>query len=126
MDGRGDSFSCELYASGELQTTRETFNRTVNNAKAHGVSLVTPFLWLGGGSRRVVASYGGRFNDDRWNYELIDSWMLGLEINQDYYGRYPARFSQWGAAKRVAFYPSMFGDPASASSPIQVLRGRAF
>ena len=90
------------------------------------MSLVTPFLWLGGGSRRVVASYGGRFNDDRWNYELIDSWMLGLEINQDYYGRYPARFSQWGAAKRVAFYPSMFGDPSSASSPIQVLRGRAF
>ena len=42
-------------------------------------------------------------NDEKWNYELIKSWMLGLEINQDYYGRYPARFSQWGAAKRVAF-----------------------
>ena len=62
-----------------------------------------PWVWLGGGSRRVVASYAGRYNDEKWNYELIKSWMLGLEINQDYYGRYPARFSQWGAAKRVAF-----------------------
>ena len=62
-----------------------------------------PWVWLGGGSRRVVASYAGRYNDEKWNYELIKSWMLGLEINQDYYGRHPARFSQWGAAKRVAF-----------------------
>ncbi len=107
---RGQSFSCEIYTVGELQTQREAFNRTVNNAKAHGLSRVTPWVWLGGGSRRVVASFAGRYNDEKWNYEMISSWMLGLEINQPYYGQFPARFSQWGAAARVAFYPSMFSN----------------
>ena len=99
LSGRGQSFSCELYTVGELQTQREAFNRTVNSAKAHGLSTVTcasarhpafilrsdsqhghvtqivcttttshidmrylrrPWVWLGGGSRRVVASYAGR------------------------------------------------------------------
>ena len=41
LSGRGQSFSCELYTVGELQTQREAFNRTVNSAKAHGLSTVT-------------------------------------------------------------------------------------
>eukprot|EP01052_Picozoa_sp_SAG31_P029271 SAG31_NODE_2896_length_4936_cov_5.275377_4_plen_240_part_00 len=41
LSGRGQSFSCEIYTVGELQTQREAFNRTVNSAKSHGVSLVT-------------------------------------------------------------------------------------
>eukprot|EP01046_Picozoa_sp_COSAG06_P007206 COSAG06_NODE_349_length_16992_cov_9.318712_12_plen_624_part_00 len=111
------SFSCEIYTVGELQTQREAFNRTVNSAKAHGLSRVTPWIWLGGGSRRVVASIAGRYNDEKWNYEMIYSWMLGLEINQPYYGRFPARFSQWGAAERVAFYPSMFSNIDIVQTP---------
>eukprot|EP01045_Picozoa_sp_COSAG04_P009832 COSAG04_NODE_584_length_12354_cov_29.554141_4_plen_1028_part_00 len=81
LEEKGQSYSSELYSAGEVQLMREQFNRTVNNARAHGLSppAVTPWLWLGGGSRRVVASRAGRFNDERWNYELIKSWMLGLE-----------------------------------------------
>eukprot|EP01045_Picozoa_sp_COSAG04_P009833 COSAG04_NODE_584_length_12354_cov_29.554141_5_plen_80_part_00 len=32
-------------------------------------------------------------------------------MNVAYYGKYPSRFSQWDAVKRVALYPSMFGGP---------------
>ena len=45
----------------------------------------------------------GRQNDDAWNYELIYSWMLGLELNDEYYGEHPYRFALWNFARRVAF-----------------------
>jgi hypothetical protein len=114
---RGQSYSVELYTVGELQAMRETFNKTVNHARSRGVKLVTPWVWLGGGSRRIVASFAGRYNDERWNYQLIDSWMLGLEINNEIYGRHPDAFAQWNYAERVAFYPSMFGEAAVQRTP---------
>ena len=112
LEERGTALSTNVYSVGhDFQVIREAFNRTVNSARAMGLSppLVTPWVWLGGGTKRVVANFGGGANDEKWNYELINSWTLGLEINQPYYGQHPVRFAQWDAAQRVAFYPSMFG-----------------
>jgi len=104
LEERGlQSLSTEMYSVGEIQVMRESFNRTANSARARNISLVTPWVWLGGGARRGFGDSAGRQNDDAWNYELIYSWMLGLELNDEYYGEHPYRFALWNFARRVAF-----------------------
>lgn len=34
--------------------------------------------------------------------------MIGLEINDPFYGDHPARFAPWHAARRVALFPMPF------------------
>lgn len=53
-------------------------------AVADNVRWVNPWVWLGGGSRRIVENQGGRISAMQWNYETINSWMLGAEINNPY------------------------------------------
>jgi hypothetical protein len=119
-----ESLSMEMYSVGEIQIMRESFNRTANNAKARNTSAVTPWLWLGGGARRSFADNAGRQNDDAWNYEMIYSWMAGLELNDEYYGDNPYRFALWNMAKRIAFYPSIFGPLAMVKTPCGVCNVR--
>lgn len=52
--GRGDTFATSLYSVPEYETTREGFRRTVANAATCNVSWVTPWIWLGGGGRRLI------------------------------------------------------------------------
>ena len=46
--------------------------------------------------------------DFGYDYEIVHSWMLGREINNPYYARFPAKFARWDMVKRVALYPSPF------------------
>ena len=110
-----ESYNPWFYSVGmDYIAGREAFNRTAVNALAHGVRWVNPWIWLGGGSKRIVESYGGRFHSYTWNYETINSWMLGAEINQKYYGDNPTRFALWGMVKHAMIYPSIF-EPFSIS-----------
>ena len=43
----------------EYEATRESFRRTVKNAEACNISYVTPWLWLGGGERRLRRNFEG-------------------------------------------------------------------
>ena len=43
-----------LYSVPEYENTRGSFRRTVANAEACNISWVTPWIWLGGGGRRLI------------------------------------------------------------------------
>ena len=109
---KGETFACSLYAVPEIGYTRETFRRTVENALAHGVEEVTPWVALASGYRRQVDAFH-RFDFD-WDYDLIYSWQLGAELNQPWFGspEREVRFAPWRRAKVVIFYPPPF-DPRS-------------
>ena len=38
----------------------------------------------------------------------VYSWMLGAEVNDPFYARFPAAFADWGFAPAVALWPSPF------------------
>jgi len=107
LEEPGDSFSCSLYRIVELGYMRETFRRTVENAAKHGVDDVIPWVALGSGYRRQTDTFNEWSRGD-WDYDLIYSWQLGLEINNKWYGDRPKRFAPWNAAKVVIFYPGPF------------------
>ena len=52
--GLGDTFGTSLYSIPEYEMTRESYRLTVQNAQSCNFSWVTPWLWLGGGGRRMV------------------------------------------------------------------------
>ena len=52
--GLGDTFGTSLYSIPEYETTRESYRLTVENARSCNKTWVTPWLWLGGGGRRMV------------------------------------------------------------------------
>jgi hypothetical protein len=102
--GLGDTFATSLYTVPEYEATRESYRRTVAYAHSCNISHVTPWLWLGGGERRVVntdhdATTSG---DTLWDYDLAYSWMIGKELADAFYSQHPARFAPWGAARVVA------------------------
>jgi hypothetical protein len=70
--GLGDTFATSLYTVPEYEATRESYRRTVANAQACNVSWVTPWLWLGGGERRIVDEHhdGDTSGDALWDYDL--------------------------------------------------------
>ena len=105
-----DSYSTSLYTIPEIGYTRDAFTRTVSNAAQFGTPYVTPWLWLGGGCHRTVKEHspGTTLCGDGWTYDLPYSWMIGLEINDPFYGDHPARFAPWHAARRVALFPMPF------------------
>ena len=82
---KGDSFNPQFYNLGDdYGYGREAFNRTAISAMSLGVKWVNPWVWLGGGARRIVENWGGRIDENHWNYETINSWMLGAELNNPY------------------------------------------
>eukprot|EP01051_Picozoa_sp_SAG22_P013967 SAG22_NODE_1630_length_3944_cov_1.550585_4_plen_257_part_00 len=62
LDEKGDSYSVALYTVGEIDAAVEVFNRTVQNAIAHGIDKVVPYVELGGGYQRdVLYPLGGSY-----------------------------------------------------------------
>jgi hypothetical protein len=110
LDEKGESFGCSLYQVPEIGYTREIFRRTAKNAEQHGCDKVTPWIALASGYRRQTDKFH-EFTLD-WNYDLIYSWQLGLEINQPWFGvaERSERFAPWHKAKIAIFYPAPF-DP---------------
>ena len=87
-------------------------------AKACGIASVTPWLWLGGGERRVVsaaAPHGGTKDDFTWDYDEPYSWMIGREIADPFYSS--ARFAPCQAARSVALFPNTFSTDSWTSLP---------
>lgn len=109
LDEKGESFGCSLYQVPEIGYTREIFRRTAQNAAKHACQTVTPWIALASGYRRQTEKYHEWSID--WNYDLIYSWQLGLEINTDWYGvpERADRFAPWNKAKIAIFYPEPFG-----------------
>ena len=105
------SLGVSLYTLPNIQTIRESFNRTVENAKLKGVPSVTPWISLGAAYRPTFCKHdcpSPDFYDMEWNYDLAYSWAFGAEINDPWYTARPERFAEWGLAKQVAFFPSVF------------------
>ena len=73
----------------EYETTREAYRRTVQNAEACNISFVTPWVWLGGGGRRLIdATHDASIDyDSQWDYDIAYSWMLGKEVNDPFYAQ---------------------------------------
>ena len=69
--GVGDTFGASLYTIPEYEGTRERYRLTVaeqTRCESVGIRHVTPWLWLGGGYRRVVVPGrpGGASGDMQW------------------------------------------------------------
>lgn len=109
LDERGESFGCSLYRVPEIEITRSTFRRTAAHASEHGCDQVTPWIALASGYRRQTETFHKWSYD--WNYDLIYSWQLGLEINNPWFGveERAERFAPWERAKIAIFYPEPFG-----------------
>ena len=124
---RGDVYSTALYTVPEIGYTRETFNRTVGHAVRDGVRSVTPFVALGAGERRSAALHGG-VRLSAWDYDLVYSWMLGAEINDPFYARFPGAYAAWDYAHSVVLWPSVFDarfGPANWKHFVAYARGAA-
>ena len=109
LEEKGDSYSVALYTVGEIDATMEAFNRTVQNAIAHGIKKVVPYVELGGGYQRdVLYPLGGSYlYHNQWDYEVSYSYLLGAMINSPRFLAEPQRFGPWSYAKSVVFYPSI-------------------
>lgn len=109
LDEKGDSFGCSLYQVPEIGYTREIVRRTDQNAARHHCEEVTPWIALASGNRRQPDKYNEWSYD--WNYDLIYSWQLGLELNNRWFGAPERvdRFAPWDKAKIAVFYPEPFG-----------------
>ena len=63
--GLGDTFGTSLYSVAEYENTRMSYRYTVQNAQTCNISWVTPWVWLGGGGRRLVdVSHDGSIHYD--------------------------------------------------------------
>ena len=63
--------------------------------------------------------------DFGYDYELVHSWMLGREISNSYYAKFPQKFARWSYAKRVAFYPCIFDSRVPAHVSIGTCVGQS-
>lgn len=108
LEEKADTLNCSLYQVPEIHNTREIFRRTAKNGEEHGCNEVTPWVALASGYRRLTENHHEWSYD--WNYDLIYSWKLGAEINQEWYGtpERSQRFAPWNKAKVIIFYPEPF------------------
>ena len=104
----GDSYSCSLYRTPEIETTREIFRRTSRRAEQNNCKSVTPWVALASGYRRQTDQFHQWSYD--WNYDLIYSYQLGSEINHPWFGttQHNDRFAPWNQAEIAVFYPEPF------------------
>ena len=109
----------DLYMVGNMDRTIEQFNRTANAGLAHGATQSNPWVWLGGGYRQLIAMDGGFNIDFKWDYDLVNSWMLGRMPNDPFYGQHPSRFGRFDLVDHVNFWPSPVG-----TTPSKVERSR--
>jgi hypothetical protein len=116
-----------LYSIAEYEMSRISYRYTVQNAQTCNISWVTPWLWLGGGGRRMVdASHDGSIHYDYfWDYDIAYSWMIGKEMNDDFYAQHPARFAPWDRARRVAFFPNPL-NPSTWKVPQVINKSRGW
>jgi hypothetical protein len=109
LDEKGETFGCSLYQVPEIGYTRDIFRRTAANAAKYDCDEVTPWIALASGYRRQTDKFH-EFSLN-WNYDLIYSWQLGLELHNSWFGvpERAERFAPWNKAKIAIFYPEPFG-----------------
>ena len=92
----------------DLKKRMEAIREGVNAAD-HGCNEITPWIALASGYRRQTDKYHEWSHD--WNYDLIYSWTLGLELHSRWHGvdERAERFAPWNRAKIAIFYPEPFG-----------------
>lgn len=104
IEEMGQSFNCALYYPDNTQLLIDTYRQTHENAVAHGVDSI--MLWV---------SLGASWDENRhwrfqWNYDTADSWAIGAQINDPFYGDRPNQYAPWHDAPFVCFYPRPFND----------------
>ncbi len=97
------SLSCSLYSIPEIHRMQELFRRTATLADQYEVKDVTPWVALASGYRR--GSKKPFYWDMNWDYDTVYSWSIGAQLNINWYGDRPERFSPFRRAKIVIFYP---------------------
>ena len=100
------SLSCAIYSVPELELMRETFRRTARLADQMGVADVTPWIALASGYRRGKETFS--YWDFDWSYDIVYSYLLGRELNINWFGDRPERFAPYHRAKVIIFYPPPF------------------
>lgn len=102
------SLSCSLYSVPEIERTRETYRRTVILADELGIDEVTPWIALASGYQRGVRDLSNAKFVFDWDYDIVYSYLLGANLNIDWYSVRPERFAPYMRAKVVIFYPPPF------------------
>lgn len=100
--------SCSLYTIPEIERTRETFRRTYKLADQMDISDVTPWIALASGYRRGFRGLLDQYFDFSWSYDIIYSYLMGVELNIKWYGNRLERFAPYNGAKVIIFYPPPF------------------
>lgn len=101
----GYSANLVLYWVGNFRVVQEQFKRTVEYAATYGVTVVNPWIAIGSGYSSSKGKEVKTGWTNNWNYELVNSWKLGGNIDNPWYGNRPERFAPWHAAEIVMFYP---------------------
>jgi hypothetical protein len=102
---KADALSCDLYTPCELHRMRETFTRTVDEAKRRYIKSVVPYIALASGYQRAVTEF--QTWNSNWLYGREYAYELGREINVPWFS-WPdqqIRFAPWNFADCVVFYP---------------------
>ena len=77
---------------------------SVENALAHNSSgVVIPWIALGCGYRREFDPAVWETFDFGWNYDYIYSWMLGCELNGEWFAARPVRMQHFIICPPPAF-----------------------
>jgi hypothetical protein len=77
---------------------------SVENALAHNSSgVVIPWIALGCGYRREFDPAVWETFDFGWNYDYIYSWMLGRELNGEWFAARPVRMQHFIICPPPAF-----------------------
>jgi len=98
--------SCSFYTLPEIQGMREAFRKTCELADELGIEDVTPYVALGAGYRRGIIGFHHWYPD--WSYDIIYSYLIGVELNNRWYGDRPEKFAPYNRAKIVSFNPPPF------------------
>ena len=125
----GGSTLGEFEASGDLVLGVEGAVRVgvQIHVPDHRLGGHAPFVALGAGERRSAALHGG-VRLSAWDYDLVYSWMLGAEINDPFYARFPGAYAAWDYAHSVVLRPSVFDarfGPANWKHFVAYARGAA-
>ena len=77
---------------------------SVENALAHNTSgVVIPWIALGCGYRREFDPAVWETFDFGWNYDYYYSWMLGRELNGEWFAARPVRIQHFSICPPPAF-----------------------
>jgi hypothetical protein len=117
------TLSCSFYTLPEMEGMRQVFRKTCELADSYNIKEVTPWVALASGYKHdLIKKLKWTFD---WDYDLIYSYMMGAELNVQWYAAQKDKYPEYDRAKVIVFYPDPFDrlSPAWGKHFIAYVRG---